>query len=59
MLAGLVVNQPVHGSHEALVVGAVASAVTVKLVAADVRCALFVAVTLLGSVGSAAPAPKV
>src|SRR3954447_9573219 len=43
----------------AVVVGAIVSAVTVKLVGAEVRPALFVAVTLFGSVGSSAPEAKV
>src|SRR5207302_10729016 len=40
--------------HWMLVLGAVPSAVTVNEVAPEVRPALFVAVTLFGSVGSAA-----
>jgi hypothetical protein len=56
-LTGLVVFVPVQRppSQLIVVVGAVVSAVTVKLVGAEVRPALFVAVTLLGSAGSVAP----
>ena len=44
--------------HVALVVGALPSAVTVKEVGEESSPAPLRAVTLFGSVGSAAPAPK-
>ena len=58
---GAVLYQPVEHAPPlqlAVVVGAVESAVTVKLVGLDVRFALFVAVTLFGSAGSVAPVAK-
>ena len=45
--------------HWIAVTGAVASGVTVKEVAVELRPALFVAVTFKGSDGSTAVAPKV
>src|SRR5438477_4992213 len=54
------VCQPAHEppSQAMVVLGAAASRVTVKDVAAEVRPAAFVAVTSLGSAGSAADASK-
>ena len=59
-LTGAVLYQPAHAMplHEIVEAGAVESAVTVNDVGLETRFALFVAVTLFGSAGSAAPEAK-
>jgi hypothetical protein len=60
-IVGLLVNQPPQAPPAQVIelVGAVESATTVKLVGADTRPAVFVAVTLLAPVGVTAVAVKV